>query len=235
MTLAFRDEAIMMTDPGEAVLTSAAPQFSEAAIAGRRRRLRCGGRVLRPLNSERDLVVLFGDDNRALVVKFSNEAESATNIDLEEAAALWAVTADPGSRSPPAYSDGADIRHLVVENPNTGRHTSFGLRPSAGSRLPWRRSHSRAVVAYGAAAARTARACAASSTQLRGPSTALACRGTGEDAQVRRAHRRPQTRRLVDAATTASRNESPRDGVRCGHRSCMAISRWTTSSSTKTG
>ena len=106
-----------MTDPGEAVLTSAAPRFSDDAII----RIVAdsygvGGRVLRRLNSERDQVVLFGDDDgRQIVVKFSNEAETETNIELEEAAALWAVAADPGlPLSTPLAVVGADTRHLVV-------------------------------------------------------------------------------------------------------------------------
>jgi 4-aminobutyrate aminotransferase-like enzyme/Ser/Thr protein kinase RdoA (MazF antagonist) len=146
----------------DGVLTSAAPRFTEDDI----QRLVATsygvtGRVLRPLDSERDQVVLFGDDDRQLVVKLSNESESLTNIDLEESAARWAVDVDPDlPLSTPRRVLTTDARHVVVEHPTTGR--SHVLR--AYDRLPGRASllgadlSGSTVVAYGAATARTARA-----------------------------------------------------------------------------
>jgi 4-aminobutyrate aminotransferase-like enzyme/Ser/Thr protein kinase RdoA (MazF antagonist) len=146
----------------DAVLTGAAPQFTDDDIV----RLVAEsygvtGEVRRTLNSERDQVVLLAGEERELVVKLSNESESRTNIDLEEAAALWAVAADPGlPLSTPLAVRGTDARHVVVEHPTTG--ASHFLR--AYDRLPGLASLSGAeipgsvVVAYGAATARTARA-----------------------------------------------------------------------------
>ncbi|HEX6148566.1 aminotransferase class III-fold pyridoxal phosphate-dependent enzyme [Nocardioides sp.] len=144
------------------VLTSAAPRFPEAAISALvRDAYDVEGSVLQPLNSERDQVVLFGGDRRQLVVKLSNESESATNIDLEESAARWAVAADPGlPLSTPLPVRGAAVGHSVVQHPDSGA-THF-LR--AYDRLPGRASLDGAaldaptVIAYGAMTARTGRA-----------------------------------------------------------------------------
>ena len=62
----------------DAVLTGAAPQFTHDDIA----RLvsesyGVTGEVRRTLNSERDQVVLLAGEERELVVKLSNESESA--------------------------------------------------------------------------------------------------------------------------------------------------------------
>ena len=152
-----------MTDPGEAVLTSAAPRFSDDAIIQIvDQAYGVGGSILRRLNSERDQVVLFGvDDGRQVVVKLSNEAESETNIELEESAAMWAVAADPAlPLSTPLAVVGSDTRHLVVRHPETG--AAHFLR--AYDRLPGQASLTGAdltastVFAYGEATARTARA-----------------------------------------------------------------------------
>ena len=151
-----------MNDAAGAVLTSPAPRFTDDAID---RLVDDGygisGRVIRSLDSERDQVVLFGHDQRQVVVKLSNESESGTNIDLEEAAALWATAADPGlplSTPLARIDDGA--RHSVVSHPETG--AAHFLR--AYDRLPGRSSLSvtdltgDTVFAYGATTARTARA-----------------------------------------------------------------------------
>ena len=146
----------------DAVLTSAAPRFGdEAIIAMVSDVYGLEGRVLRTLNSERDQVVLVGDDHRQLVVKLSNEAESESNIDLEESAAMWAVSADPGlPLSTPLAVIGGSARHAVVVHPETGR--SHFLR--AYDMLPGRAGLTgadlspAAVFACGATTARTARA-----------------------------------------------------------------------------
>ena len=151
-----------MTDAGEAVLTSAAPRFADQTILGLvTETYGVGGRVLRALNSERDQVVLFGDDERQLVVKLSNEAETATNIDLEESAARWAVAADPGlPLSTPLAVHGSRAHHGVVRHPETG--AAHFLR--AYDRLPGQAGlvgtdlAPDTVFAYGAVTARTARA-----------------------------------------------------------------------------
>lgn len=147
---------------GHAVLSTAAPRFSEEEIA----RLVAdgygvGGGVLRRLNSERDQVVMFGDDDRQLVVKLSNASESPSNIELEEAAAVWAVCTDPGlPLTTPLAVVGSEARHAVVEHPETG--SSHFLR--AYERLPGRAELSgldiapSTAVQYGAMTARTARA-----------------------------------------------------------------------------
>ena len=111
-----------MSDPGEAVLTSAAPRFSDTDIIRLvTENFGAAGHVLRRMNSERDQVVMYGDDGRQLVVKFSNKSETATNIELEEAAALWAVAADPAlPLSTPLAVIGTKARHLVVQHPETG-------------------------------------------------------------------------------------------------------------------
>lgn len=151
-----------MTDPGWGVLASAAPQFPDEAI-GKLVLDAYGveGRVLKRLNSERDQVVLFGDDRHQLVVKLSNESESASNIDLEEAAALWAVSADPLlPLSTPLPVRGSESRHTTTRHPETG--ASHFLR--AYDRLSGRAGleggdlAADTVVAYGATTARTARA-----------------------------------------------------------------------------
>ncbi len=151
--------------PQDAVLTSAAPRFDDAEIA----RLAAesyglGGPdtgVLRRLNSERDQVVLFGDERRQLVVKLSNESETQTNIDLEEAAAAWAAAADPDlPLSTPLQVLGSNVRHRVVEEPATG--VTHFLR--AYDRLPGRAGllgeqlSAATVREYGAVTARTGRA-----------------------------------------------------------------------------
>ncbi len=151
-----------MSQIEDGVLTGAAPQFGHDDIV----RLVAEsygvtGRVIRSLDSERDQVVLLGNEDRDLVVKLSNESESATNIDLEEAAAMWALAADPGLplSVPLALRDG-DARRMVVDHPTTG--ASHFLR--AYDRLQGRASLSgdelqrSTVVAYGATTARTARA-----------------------------------------------------------------------------
>lgn len=193
-----------MSDTGEAVLTSAAPRFSEDEVI----RLVAetygvDGRVLQTMNSERDQVVRFGDDDRQLVVKFSNQAESATNIELEETAALWAVTCDPAlPLSTPLALSGSDERHRVVQHPETG--ASHFLR--AYDRLPGQASltgadlTSAAVFAYGAMTARTARA-------WRGFFHPAAARRLLWHVEERQRTREltgligdPETRRLVEAA-----------------------------------
>ncbi len=151
-----------MTDPGWAILASAAPQFPHDAI-GELVLDAYGveGRVLKRLNSERDQVVLFGDDRHQLVVKLSNESESASNIDLEEAAALWAVSADPLlPLSTPLPVRGSESRHTTTRHPETGAY--HFLR--AYHRLPGRAGleggdlAADTIIAYGAMTARTARA-----------------------------------------------------------------------------
>lgn len=148
--------------PGGSVLTSAAPSFADEAIAGLVLDIYgVPGRVIRALSSERDQVVLFGDDTRHLVVKISNESETGTNIDLEESAALWATSTDPGlPLSTPLPVAGTGARHSFVRHPETG--SAHFLRTY--ERLPGRAGLSGAdlasstVVAYGATTARTARA-----------------------------------------------------------------------------
>ena len=155
-----------LSDPADGVLASAAPRFADDTIRelvsdafGQK------GQVLRPLNSERDQVVLFGDDHQQLVVKLSNEAETQTNIDLEESAALYAVATDPGLplSTPRAVTGGRDLdglHHTVVRHPETG--AAHFLR--AYDRLPGRAGligsdlAPETVFAYGVTAARTARA-----------------------------------------------------------------------------
>jgi 4-aminobutyrate aminotransferase-like enzyme/Ser/Thr protein kinase RdoA (MazF antagonist) len=145
-----------------AVLTSAAPRFTDDDIAGLvASTYGVTGKVVRPLNSERDQVVLLAGDDRDLVVKLSNESESRTNIDLEESVAMWALAADPDlPLSTPLAVRGSDARHAVVEHPETGA-THF-LR--AFDRLPGRASlrgadlERHSVVEFGAMTARTARA-----------------------------------------------------------------------------
>jgi 4-aminobutyrate aminotransferase-like enzyme/Ser/Thr protein kinase RdoA (MazF antagonist) len=144
------------------VLTSSAPRFADEDIA----KLVAAsydvtGHVVRALNSERDQVVLLAGGERDLVVKLSNEAESLTNIELEESAALWAIAADPDlPLSTPLAVRGSGARHTVVEHATTG--SSHVLR--AYDRLPGRASLDgvdldRATVAeYGAITARTGRA-----------------------------------------------------------------------------
>ncbi len=152
----------LVTDLGQAVLTSAAPRFSDETIAGLvGATYDVGGRVLTGLNSERDQVVLFGDDSRQLVVKLSNQSESAINIELEESAARWAVTADPTLplSTPLSVHDTGD-GHRVVRHPETG--AAHFLR--AYDRLPGQAGligsdlEPGTVAAYGAVTARTARA-----------------------------------------------------------------------------
>jgi 4-aminobutyrate aminotransferase-like enzyme/Ser/Thr protein kinase RdoA (MazF antagonist) len=146
----------------DAVLTSAAPRFADEAISAMvADAYGVEGRVLRALNSERDQVVLVGDDHRQVVVKISNEAESASNIDLEESAAAWAASVDPDlPLSTPLAVRGGGSRHDVVVHPESGR--SHFLR--AYDRLPGRAGLTgadltpRTVVACGATTARTARA-----------------------------------------------------------------------------
>jgi 4-aminobutyrate aminotransferase-like enzyme/Ser/Thr protein kinase RdoA (MazF antagonist) len=152
-----------MTDAaGTTVLSTAAPRFSDEQIAtivadgyG------VAGTVLRRLNSERDQVVMFGDESRQLVVKLSNASESPANIELEESAAVWAVTTDPGlPLTTPLPLAGRNVRHAVVTHPGTG--SAHFLR--AYDRLPGRAELSgldispRTAVDYGAMTARTARA-----------------------------------------------------------------------------
>ena len=147
---------------GTTVLSTAAPRFSDEAITRIvERSYGVNGSVLRRLNSERDQVVMFGDDARQLVVKLSNESESASNIDLEEQAAVWAVTTDPGlPLTTPLPLVGSDVRHGVVEHPVTG--SSHFLR--AYVRLPGQAElrgtdiAPRTAIGYGAMTARTARA-----------------------------------------------------------------------------
>ena len=97
------------------------------------------------------------------MVKLSNESESATNIELEESAALWAVTADSGPapqhaarrrsaadaapprRAPPG--DRAASHFLRAYDRLPGQAGLIGVGPDPGT-----------VFAYGAATARTARA-----------------------------------------------------------------------------
>jgi 4-aminobutyrate aminotransferase-like enzyme/Ser/Thr protein kinase RdoA (MazF antagonist) len=119
------------------------------------------GRVVRPLSSELDQVVLFETAPGQLVVKVSNRSQSQANIDLEEAAALWAVAVDQTlPLSLPIAITGTGARHVLVEHPGTG--ASHFLRTYA--RLPGQASLRGAdlaggtVVAYGAMTARTARA-----------------------------------------------------------------------------
>jgi 4-aminobutyrate aminotransferase-like enzyme len=151
-----------VTEPKGAVLETAAPRFPDASTAAHvLAAYGVRGSVLQRLNSERDQVVLFGDDETQLVVKFSNAAESATNIELEEAAARWATAVDPGlPLSSPLPVAGGEICHTVVHHPDSG--AAHFLR--AYERLPGRASLDGAelepdtVVAYGAMTARTGRA-----------------------------------------------------------------------------
>jgi 4-aminobutyrate aminotransferase-like enzyme len=151
-----------VTEPKGAVLETAAPRFPDASTAAHvLAAYGVRGSVLQRLNSERDQVVLFGNDETQLVVKFSNAAESATNIELEEAAARWATAVDPGlPLSSPLPVAGGEICHTVVHHPDSG--AAHFLR--AYERLPGRASLDGAelepdtVVAYGAMTARTGRA-----------------------------------------------------------------------------
>ena len=144
------------------VLSTAAPRFSDAAIGQVvADHYGVSGAVLSQLSSERDQVVMFGDDVRQLVVKLSNESENPSTIDLEEAAAVWAVTVDPGlPLATPLPRAGTEVRHAVVEHPETG--SSHFLR--AYDRLPGHVEPDGAdltaptTVAYGATTGRTARA-----------------------------------------------------------------------------
>ena len=147
--------------------------------------------------------MLVGDDQRQLVVKLSHEAETATNIDLEESAARWAVTADPGlPLSTPLAVRGSQARHGVVRHPATG--AAHFLR--AYDRLPGQAGlvgtdlAPDTVVAYGAVTARTARA-------LRGffhPAAGRRLLWHVEERDRTRTLARhiddPSTRRLVEAA-----------------------------------
>ena len=147
--------------------------------------------------------MLVGDDQRQLVVKLSHEAETATNIDLEESAARWAVTADPGlPLSTPLTVRGSQARHGVVRHPATG--AAHFLR--AYDRLPGQAGlvgtdlAPDTVVAYGAVTARTARA-------LRGffhPAAGRRLLWHVEERDRTRTLARhiddPTTRRLVEAA-----------------------------------
>jgi 4-aminobutyrate aminotransferase-like enzyme/Ser/Thr protein kinase RdoA (MazF antagonist) len=144
------------------VLSSAAPRFPDDEIV-RLVSTSYGvtGRVLRTLNSERDQVVLLADAERQLVVKLSNESETWTNIDLEESAALWAVAADPAlPLSTPLALQGTDVRHAVVKHPTTGATHFLRAyeRLSGSASLSGAELSASTVVAYGATAARTARA-----------------------------------------------------------------------------
>jgi 4-aminobutyrate aminotransferase-like enzyme len=161
------------------------------------------GNVLERLNSERDQVVLFGDEDTQLVVKFSNASESATNIELEEAAARWATAVDPAlPLSSPLPVGGGDRCHTLVHHPESG--AAHFLR--AYERLPGRASLDGAelepdiVVSYGAMAARTGRA-------LRGFFHPAAGRRVLWHVEERAAARRltshiidPATKGLVEAA-----------------------------------
>jgi 4-aminobutyrate aminotransferase-like enzyme/Ser/Thr protein kinase RdoA (MazF antagonist) len=148
----------------DAVLAGATPRFGGDAIA----ELVAGaygveGRVLGPLNSERDQVVQFGNADpggRQLVVKISNAAETPANIDLEESAALWAVAAEPGLplSTPRRLLDGT--HHTVVRNADTGEDhflRAYDVLPGRagliGSDL-----EPHTVYAYGVIAARMSRA-----------------------------------------------------------------------------
>ena len=96
------------------------------------------------------------------MVKLSNESESGTNIDLEEAAALWAVAADPGlPLSTPLAVSGAE-RPARGRRPPGDRGVALPprLRPAAraGPSLSGADLTGSTVVAYGAMTARTARA-----------------------------------------------------------------------------
>ncbi len=149
-------------DRRTAVLSTAAPRFADEAIARIvEEAYGVSGSVLRPLDSERDQVVMFGDDDHQLVVKLSNESESPSNIELEEAAAVWAVDTDPGLplTTPLALLDRSE-RHAVVEHPDTG--SSHFLRAydrlPGGSVAQGSDMSPRTAVAYGATTARTARA-----------------------------------------------------------------------------
>ena len=225
-----------MTDAGEAVLTSAAPRFADETILGLvTETYGVGGRVLRALNSERDQVVLVGDDQRQLVVKLSNEAETATNIDLEESAARWAVAADPGlPLSTPLAVRGSRAHHGVVRHPATG--AAHFLR--AYDRLPGQAGlvgtdlAPDTVVAYGAVTARTARA-------LRGffhPAAGRRLLWHVEERDRTRSSPATSTTRPPAAwwrrRSTPSRSAWPRPGPLCGPRSCTATSLSTTCSST---
>ncbi len=192
-----------MTSVSDDVLTSSAPRLADHSIAELvLDAFGVEGRVLQRLNSERDQVVLFGDEVEQLVVKVSNAAESPANIDLEESAALWAVAADPGLplSTPRTLKDGA--HHVVVRHPDTGE--AHFLR--AYDRLPGRAGllgselAPPTVVAYGAATARLSKA-------LRGFFHPAAGRKllwhVEEKDQTRRlsAHiADPDTRRLVESA-----------------------------------
>ncbi len=217
----------------DAVLTGAAPQFTHDDIV----RLvsesyGVTGEVRRTLNSERDQVVLLAGEERELVVKLSNESESRTNIDLEEAAALWAVAADPDlPLSTPLAVRGTDARHAVVEHPATG--ASHFLR--AYDRLPGRASLRGAdltgstVVEYGATTARTARAMRGFYHPAARPPRALARRGAGADPRAPRPHLRSRVastrgggvRRLRGAGGAPT-------GRACARRPSTATSPWTT-------
>lgn len=151
-----------MNDVAGAVLSTAAPRFSDEAVAALvAEAYGVEGRVLRRLNSERDQVVMFGDDARQVVVKLSNASEDPANIELEEAAAVWATNTDPGlPLTTPLVGVGSGARHSVVQHPETG--ASHFLR--AYDRLPGRAElrgtdlSPATVVGYGAMTARTGRA-----------------------------------------------------------------------------
>ncbi len=196
-----------MRDTGAAVLTSAAPRFTDEAII----QLVLDTydvrgdvpRVLHVLNSERDQVVLVGDDRAQLVVKLSNEAESESTIDLEESAALWAVAADPGlPLTTPRALGGSVARHRVVRHPETG--AAHFLR--AYDRLPGQASllgtdlAAGTVVAYGVMAARTARALRGFFHPAAGRRLVWHVEGRDRTRELLRHVGDPATRRLVGAA-----------------------------------
>lgn len=151
-----------MHDLAGAVLTTAAPHFADEAIE---RLVADGygvsGHVLRRLDSERDQVVLFGDDDRQLVVKLSNASEDQANVELEEAAAVWAVTTDPAlPLTTPLQLVDEDARRAVVKHPETGSAHFLRAydRLSGTASLDGSDLAPGTVVGYGAMTARTARA-----------------------------------------------------------------------------
>jgi 4-aminobutyrate aminotransferase-like enzyme/Ser/Thr protein kinase RdoA (MazF antagonist) len=122
---------------------------------------RIRGRIIRPLDSERDQVVLFGDEHRQVVVKVSNTSEVLSNLELEEAAAVWTLAADPGIplSLPLPIADKGD-RYTVVHHPETGAPhflRAYDLLPGR-SGLDGATLSDAAVLAYGAVTAGTAHA-----------------------------------------------------------------------------
>jgi 4-aminobutyrate aminotransferase-like enzyme/Ser/Thr protein kinase RdoA (MazF antagonist) len=143
------------------VLTTDVPRFSDDHLGELlSESYGVAGGIIAPLDSERDQVVLFGDDHRQIIAKVSNTSESASNIELEEAAALWAAAADPElpiSCPLPVSPTGA--RYAVVHDRTGAPHflRAYDRLPGAAS-LDGATLSDATVEAYGTVTARTARA-----------------------------------------------------------------------------